>query len=254
MPLEALIFDVDGTFAETEELHRRSFNEAFAAFGLDWFWDKDLYRKLLQVTGGRERLEYFIEHWKPRDGARALARLSEIHADKSARYIAAVNAGALAPRPGIRRLIEEARASGLRLAISTTSVPGNVEALLATALGREARTWFTEIAAGDIVAEKKPAPDIYLYVLNKLGCPADSVVVFEDSQNGLEAGVAAGLPVVVAPSAYLADDDFGLAASVVSDLGEPDKPCHQIAGWRFDKGYVDLDGLRCMLASRRSPI
>jgi beta-phosphoglucomutase-like phosphatase (HAD superfamily) len=250
MPLEALIFDVDGTLAETEELHRQSFNAAFAAFGFDWTWDEDLYRQLLQITGGRERLEYFIDHWeKPGEAERTRARLADLQADKSARYIASVKAGALVPRPGVRRLITEAHAARVKLAIATTSLLPNVEALLRVMLGPEAPSWFTIIAAGDVVPRKKPAPDVYLYVLKRLGCPAKEAVVFEDSSNGLEAAAAAGLATVVTPSRYLVADEFSRATSLVSDLGEPEHPHRHMAGWRFEKGFVDLEGLREMVAS-----
>ncbi len=250
MPLEALIFDVDGTLAETEEVHRRAFNETFAAFGLGWVWDRELYRKLLQVTGGKERLEAYIASWRAPGGDRALARLAEIQADKSERYIAHVNAGAAVPRPGVCRLIREARAEAVKLAIATTSMPMNVEALLRKMLGDDAPSWFEVIAAGDDVAAKKPAPDIYLLALKKLGCAATSAVAFEDSRNGVEAATAAGLATVATPSAYLTGDDFSRATSVVSDLGEPGRPFHPVGGWRFPKDYVDLGGLRD-LASRR---
>lgn len=250
MPLEALIFDVDGTLAETEEMHRRAFNETFAAFGLGWVWDKDLYRKLLQFTGGKERLESYIALWHPPDGERARARLAEIQADKSQRYIASVAAGSVTPRPGICRLIREAHAQGVKLAIATTSLPMNVEALLRSMLGDDAPSWFAVIAAGDDVAAKKPAPDIYLLALEKLGCPAASAVAFEDSRNGVEAAAAAGLVTVATPSTYLNDDDLSRATSILGDLGEPNQPSHLIDGWRFPRGYVDLDGLRDLLSRR----
>ena len=127
MPLEALIFDVDGTLAETEEAHRRSFNEAFAAFGVDWSWDRELYRELLQVTGGKERLQHYIEDWKPRGSEVALARFAEIYEETSVRYAALVRAGAAPARPGIRRLITEAHERGVRLAIATTSLRESVD-------------------------------------------------------------------------------------------------------------------------------
>ncbi len=251
MPLEALIFDVDGTLAETEEAHRRSFNEAFAAFGLDWAWDKELYRELLQVTGGKERLQHYIELWKPRGSEVVLARFAEIYEAKSARYAALVKAGATPPRLGVRRLITEAHERGVRLAIATTSLPGSVEAVLRAMFGEEGPSWFAVIAAGDAVAHKKPAPDIYRFALERLECGAGSCVAIEDSENGVKAARAAGLPVIAAPSYYLRGDDFSLATSVLSDLGEPDRPCHQIAGLRFDRDYVDIDGLNEWLSKQQ---
>jgi HAD superfamily hydrolase (TIGR01509 family) len=243
MPLEALIFDVDGTLAETEEMHRRAFNDTFEALRLGWVWSPDIYRQLLQITGSRERLEYFVKVWNPPRADWALAHLTEIQTERAARYVDFVNSGAILPRPGICRLVREAHARRILLAIATTSLPANVAALLRKMLEADAPSWFQVIAAGDVVPAKKPAPDVYLYVLRKLGCAASASVAFEDSHNGVEAAAAAGITTIATPSAYLTEDDFTRATSVVSDLGEPGQPLRPIRGWRFPKGYVDLDGL-----------
>ncbi|MGH6823963.1 MAG: HAD-IA family hydrolase [Methylocella sp.] len=251
MPLEALIFDVDGTLAETEEAHRQSFNEAFAACGLAWSWDKALYRKLLQVTGGKERLRHYIDAWKPPASEAALARFAEIYEEKSARYAALVKSGAAPARPGVRRLITEAHERDVRLAIATTSLRGSVDLILRAMFGEEGPSWFAVIAAGDVVAHKKPAPDVYRFALDKLGCGPGSCVAIEDSENGVKAARAAGLPVLAAPSYYMKGDDFSLATSVLTDLGEPDHPCRQIGGLSFDRDYVDIDGLNAWLSKQQ---
>jgi HAD superfamily hydrolase (TIGR01509 family) len=247
MPLEALIFDVDGTFAETEETHRLTFNEAFRAAGLDWNWTPELYRDLLQITGGKERILHYIEAYRPLGGEAARGRIAAMHADKAVRYAAAVANGALKPRRGIARLVREAHAAGVRLAIATTSTPGSVEAMLRAFFGADASILFDVIAAGDIVANKKPAPDVYLYALEKLGLSASACVAFEDSHKGLLAARAAGLTVIVTPSFYLSADDYSAATSVVSDLGEPEAPYRFIAGAHVGQGYVDIAGLRDMI-------
>ena len=251
MPLEALIFDVDGTLAETEEAHRQSFNEAFAAFGVDWIWDKELYRELLQVTGGKERLQHYIDAWKPRGSEAVLTRFAEIYDETSVRYAALVKAGGAPARPGVRRLITEAHERGVRLAIATTSLRESVDVVLRALFGEEGPSWFAAIAAGDVVARKKPAPDVYCFVLETLGCAPGSSVAIEDSKNGIKAARAAGLPVLAAPSYYLKGDDFSLATGVLSDLGEPDRPCRQIGGLRFDRDYVDIDGLNAWLSKQQ---
>jgi HAD superfamily hydrolase (TIGR01509 family) len=251
MLLEALIFDVDGTLAETEEAHGQSFNEAFAAFGLDWTWDKNLYRELLQVTGGKERLQYYIDNWKPPDSEIARARFAEIYELSLAKYGTLVNAGATPARPGVRRLITEAHDRGVRLAIATTSARGSVDALLHKILGDAGSSWFAVVAAGDSVEHKKPAPDAYHFALEKLKCDPRFCVAIEDSQNGVKAAKAAGLPVIAAPSYYLLDDDFSLATSVLTNLGEPDRPCRQLAGLRFDEDYVNIDGLNAWLSKQQ---
>lgn len=251
MPLEALIFDVDGTLAETEEAHRQAFNEAFAVFGVHWSWDQELYRRLLQVTGGKERLQHYIDAWKPRGSEGAAARFAEIYEEASARYAALVNSGAAPARLGVRRLIAEARERGVRLAIATTSLRESVDVVLRAMLGEDGPSWFAVIAAGDVVAHKKPAPDVYRFALDTLGCDPGSCVAIEDSENGVKAAIAAGLPVLAAPSYYLKGDDFSLATSVLTGLGEPDRPFHHIAGLRFDRDYVDIDGLNAWLSRQQ---
>jgi HAD superfamily hydrolase (TIGR01509 family) len=251
MLLKALIFDVDGTLAETEEAHRRSFNDAFAAFGLDWNWDEELYRKLLQVTGGKERLRHYIDASKPPARPVAHSSFAEIYEEASARYAAMVESGAVRARPGIRRLIAEAHERGVRLAIATTSLEDSVITLLRTILGEDGPAKFAVIAAGGAVRNKKPAPDIYFLVLERLGCEPESCVAIEDSTNGTRAARAAGLHVLASPSYYLRGDDFSLANSVLSDLGEPDTPCRQIAGLSFYRDYVDIDGLNAWLGKQQ---
>ena len=247
MKLEALIFDVDGTLAETEELHRQSFNATFEQFKLDWHWDPELYAKLLQTTGGKERIVSYVTDYKP-DQAAVLDKLAAMHRTKTKSYLDLLAKGALMLRPGIERLVDEARERGIKLAIATTSNPANVKALLRSTLGDDSPNWFA-IAAGDVVPHKKPSPAVYFEALESLAVGPGHAVAFEDSYNGLQAALAAGLPVVATPSLYLAGEDFAGARSVISTLGEPEKPFTHIAGATFPRSYVDLDGLQGLLDS-----
>lgn len=215
MSLRALIFDVDGTLAETEEAHRAAFNAAFAAAGLDWHWSVADYGRLLTTTGGKERMARWREE---RGGGPSDAAIAALHRDKTARYAALMAGGGLQARPGVRTLVAAARAAGLRLAVATTTSPGNVEALAQALWGRAAGEMFDVIAAGDEVAAKKPAPDVYLLALERLGLPAGAALAFEDSRNGVLSARAAGLRVVVTPSAYTAGEDFAGAEVVLDDL------------------------------------
>ena len=241
MPLEALIFDVDGTLAETEEWHRHAFNAAFDAAGLGWHWDQALYGKLLEVTGGKER----IRHHAARRGETVdAATVARLHADKTARYVASVEAGAIALRPGVARLLHEARAAGLRLAVATTTSPENVSALLRTTLGAGADGLFECIGAGDMVAAKKPAPDIYRFVLDQMGLSPGCCIAFEDTPNGLRAALGAGIATVVTTSLYGGTDGFEGALLVVDGLGEAGAPCRVLRGAALAGPALQVSDLR----------
>lgn len=222
MSLAALLFDVDGTLADTEEAHRRAFNAAFAEHGLAWEWTESEYARLLQVTGGAERIAHFIDRLGSPAARRAELqdRVSALHRSKTRRYGELVAGGAAPLRAGVERLLAEARGAGLKLAIATTTTRANVEALLASALGGRSLEWFDVLACGDSVAHKKPAPDVYLFALGRLGVDASRCAAFEDSANGLAAAKAAGLYTVVTPTRWTAKEDLTSADRRVGDLSE----------------------------------
>lgn len=245
--LQCLIFDVDGTLANTErDGHRVAFNRGFQTAGLDWHWSVDFYGELLTVSGGKERLKYFLRQYLPefKPNGDLNDFVAHLHQLKTKHYLELLNSGAIGLRPGTKRLIESARAAGITLAIATTTSLPNVIALLEKYLDLD---WFAVIAAGDIVPAKKPAPDIYHYVIKRLELDADSVVVVEDSDNGLASAIAAGLTTVVTVNNYTEQQDFSQAALVLSDLGEPEQPCRVIQG-NLAGNYLDLVALRSILS------
>jgi HAD superfamily hydrolase (TIGR01509 family) len=229
MTLAAFIFDVDGTLADTErDGHRVAFNQSFAEAGLDWDWNEGLYGTLLAVTGGKERMRYYLDRYRP-DWERPAdldGLISQLHAAKTRHYTKLLAQGGIPLRPGVARLLDEARAAGIRLAIATTTTPENVTVLLEHALSPEAVAWFEVIAAGDVVPAKKPAPDIYHYALNKLGLVPEACLAFEDSENGLRAAHDAGLRTVITVNDYTRDQNFADAVLVLDQLGEPQHPFH----------------------------
>ena len=247
MSLEALIFDVDGTLADTErDGHRVAFNAAFRDFGLDWDWDVALYGKLLAVTGGKERIKHYVatcnvDYVKPLDFDDLVIAL---HQAKTRHYTEMLSMGGIPLRTGVKRLLNEAREDGLRLAIATTTTPANVTALLRHSLAEDAESWFEVIAAGDIVAAKKPAADIYLWALQALNLPASACMAFEDSENGIRSSLGAGLKTLVTVNDYTREHHFAGALTVLSDLGEAGKPFQVFSGHGCGREYVDLGLLR----------
>jgi HAD superfamily hydrolase (TIGR01509 family) len=222
-PLHALVFDVDGTLADTERTHLAAFNHAFAEAGLDWHWDESLYTELLAISGGKERI---LHYWRSTcadvlevAGAAVADTVQRLHEIKTAAYEAMVNDGAVQLRPGVLHLIEQAQRRGLALAIATTTSPVNVAALLRRAIGPDWRLQFSVVADASTAPVKKPHPQVYLQVLHAMKLPASACLAFEDSANGLRAATAAGIATVVTPTAFTRDHDFSGALRVLSDLG-----------------------------------
>ena len=249
--LKAFIFDVDGTLADTErDGHRVAFNEAFREAGLDWDWSVELYGELLAVTGGKERIRYFIDSFlqdftPPEDLDGFIAGL---HQSKTRHYLDLLQAGKIPLRPGVERLLKEARDAGLTLAIATTTTPANVVYLLESTLGRESIEWFAVIAAGDVVPAKKPSPDIFHYAMAHLGLSAAQCVAFEDSENGIQASMGAGLKTIITVNGYTRDQDFNEALLVVDHMGEPDMPFEVLQGDAKGGTHLDVELVRHLVA------
>ncbi len=246
--LKALLFDVDGTLADTErDGHRPAFNAAFREFGLDWDWDVARYGELLAVTGGKERMRYYVERFrpdysKPSDFEDLIVAL---HKAKTRHYTELLAGGGIPLRPGVERLLREARTAGLILGVATTTTPENVTALLRHSLAEDGGDWFAVIAAGDIVPAKKPAPDIYVWAMRQLGLRPEECLAFEDSENGLRASLGAGIQTVVTINDYTRDHDFSGALAVLSDLGGEGAPYQRLdAAGAGERGLVDVACLR----------
>jgi HAD superfamily hydrolase (TIGR01509 family) len=246
--LRAIILDMDGTLCESEEVHRRAFNRAFAEVGLTWDWDRDLYGRLLRVKGGVDRLKHYMETLAdPRPAGDLDAQARELHGRKTGIFKQLVAEG-VPPRPGVVRLMDEARDAGIRLALVTSASVPTATALVQGTLGADGLAAFAAVCTGDKVAHNKPAPDLYRMALKELGLPPEACIAIEDDRAGLASATGAGVAVVATPSGYSAGEDFSGARAVVSDLGNPGRPCRAIAGPAPPDGVVDVAWLGKVLA------
>jgi beta-phosphoglucomutase-like phosphatase (HAD superfamily) len=246
MALEAIIFDVDGTLANTEhDGHLKAFNEAFDFYGLDWYWDNELYAELLSVSGGKERLAYYIKKYNP-DLKMPLSslKIAEIHRKKTDIFISKIADGEISLRTGVERLINEAMDENLRLGIATTTSFENVSAILKSSLGKDGLKNFEIIGAGDVVKNKKPSPEIYNYVLEKMNLSPRDCIAIEDSEIGFNSSTASGLKTVVTLSEYTMSKNFTGALVVLDHLGEEDEPFQIVNGIPTNHTMVSVNYLK----------
>jgi len=251
MKLQALVFDVDGTLADTEETHRQAFNHAFVRFGLGWDWTPARYRQLLAISGGHERILHYIEKLPLAESEkrRLFAIVPSIHAEKTRLYTELIADGRCPLRPGVQRLIDEASEAGVALAIASTTTGANVDALLTRHLGARGRARFRAIACAAHVARKKPAPDVYRLVVAMLGRSAVECAAFEDSRNGILAAKACGIFTVVTPTPWTEGSDFSEADLVLPHLGCAELPLPHPFSNELRAPWLRLDELERRIAA-----
>jgi HAD superfamily hydrolase (TIGR01509 family) len=252
----ALVFDCDGVLADTERFgHLPAFNQTFEEFGLPVQWSEEEYGRRLRIGGGKERMAslltpgFIAAAGLPADADAQRDLVARWHARKTAIYTGMVATGAIAARPGIARIIDAALTAGWILAVASTSAEASVRAILEHVAGADAAR-FSAVLAGDVVAHKKPAPDIYLLALERLGVSSADVLVIEDSGNGAEAASAAGLTCVVTVNGYTREEAFPDAALVLDSLGDPGLPAVEVLADRSAArpgAFVSLDDLAACL-------
>lgn len=250
LKLKAIIFDMDGTLANTEEIHRLAFNAAFEEFSLPIHWSEQHYAKLLAISGGKERIYRYLKDNKlsEQDNLREFA--GTVHARKSEIYREMLVDGRLKLRNGVKRLINDAIDNKIRMGIATSSSRANVETLITTTLGRAGLKLFESIVSCDLIGDQKPSPAVYQYALAELGMAPENCVAIEDTYNGNEAAKAAGLKCVITTHNFTTDSDFTGAALVLDQLGEPDSPFIQTAGPKQSRSYVDITMLDSLLVAQ----
>ena len=248
--LKALLFDVDGTLADTEvDGHRVAFNRAFAEAGLDWDWTIPVYGELLSVTGGKERITYYVNDFLtnftlPTGDPDLATFAAKLHKRKTFFYLEMLQQGMIPLRTGVERLLKEAREAGLRMGIATTTTPANVTYLLTATLGKESIDWFEVIAAGDVVPAKKPAADIFEYAMQEMGITADETLAFEDSGNGFLSSSGAGLKTVITVNEYTKGYDFSGACIVLDQMGDENNAFEVLSGDADTHTFVNVEMLK----------
>lgn len=246
--LKAIIFDMDGTLADTEDLHRQAFNLAFREHACPLNWSRLEYKQLLSISGGRERIYHCLKQAGVAD-TELQRTVDAVHQTKSTLYRQILVSDVIELRPGIRRLVQECRAAGLKLAIATSSSTDNVNTLLRRTFGSAGNDFFPVVVTCDLVTDKKPSPAVYIYALSELGLEAENCISIEDTSNGNLAALAAGINTVITTHPLTMDNDFTGASLVLNHLGEPDKPFKVAAGAAYGRHYVDLDLLRMIHAA-----
>lgn len=250
--LKALIFDMDGTLANTEEIHRLAFNHAFRDYHLDIEWSEEEYKDLLSISGGKRRIYAYLKEMDVDipDDLRAYAK--KIHLRKSSIYREMLSDGKLELRTGVQRLIESAADEGLRLGIATSSSRANVEKLLYTTLGADSISMFDSISCSDMIADQKPMPALYLFALAEIGVAPEACMAFEDSYNGNCSALRAGIKTLITVHNFTVKNDFSGASLVVDSLGEVDEPFQVLQGNSYGHEYVDIRLIRALVSEHSS--
>ena len=251
MKLTGIIFDVDGTIADTEEYHRQAFNRAFEDFELEWHWTPDTYRNILHISGGKERFRHCLglDEQLSKSINDKNQFIIDLHACKSEHYRTFLSDGAIKPRPGIKRLVDEARAANIQLGIATSSSTANFYTLVEQIFDIAPEKIFDTIVTSDHIVDKKPCPAVYQCAIASLGLNAEECVAIEDTENGNLAALNAGMKSIITTHAYTIDNNFNGASLVLNNLGESDMSFEVQQGYVMDKTMVDIELLQNIVTS-----
>ncbi len=237
--LEALIFDVDGTLADTEEAHRLAFNQSFKHFKLNWFWSKSEYWTLLKISGGKERIKYYSLSIR-KENVLSNSLINEIHNYKNLIYQSSLEEKKIKLRPGINQLIADLHKNKIKIGIATSSSFNNINKLLTICMNKYWRDAFNAIETSDSTPTKKPDPSVYKNIISKLNIDPKCSIAIEDTPNGLRAASCAGLKTIVTVHEMTKNLDFPEAVLVVDSVGTPQRPFKLIGGKNFGFDYVSV--------------
>ncbi len=248
MDIQAIIFDVDGTVAETADLHRAAYNRAFQEHGLSWHWDREIYSQLVPVEFTLSKLRLFASAVRQsgRGHAPSATELAQIAALKARAYCHLLRQGRARLRPGVARLMKEAQHAGMALGAVSTSTRAETQALLSVTLGFHGMGWFSSLKTAENANIYAPERSLYQAVLDDFCIDGARAVAIDDSASGAEGSARCGLSCVITPSLYTASNRFNPDALVLSDLGEPAAPFTEISGELDGYSYVTPTLIRAM--------
>ncbi|HIP23000.1 MAG TPA: hypothetical protein EYG79_05315 [Rhodobacteraceae bacterium] len=252
MGLQALIFDVDGTVAETADLHRAAFNRAFAEHGLSWHWDREIFSQLAPVEFSLPKLRLFSVAMR-RSGQGNVpphSELAKLAKRKAQFFCQLVREGAAHLRPGVARLMQEALHEGLSIGAVSTSSRAETQALLIAVLGFHNLHWITSLKTAEDAHVPAAERSLYKAVLDDFDIVGRRAFAIDDSASGALAATRNGIPVLAAPSMYTASNRFECATLTLSDLGQPAEPFTVISGKAFGHPYVSPALLRQLSAQK----
>ncbi len=241
-PLEAVVFDVDGTLAETERHgHRVAFNKAFAQEGFSYSWSDELYRELVKTTGGDRRIARYLTEYEDFDPEEARAVATRLHPIKTQLFVDTILAGEVPGRAGVYRFIKSIQQAGFRTAVATTGTHSWVNPLVKHLSEVGGFEPFEVVVTGNDVENLKPAPDLFQEALRRLGLEPDQVVMVEDSKNGVRSAMATGGPCLAVKGEYASTESLEGADLVVDSYGDEGAPLTVLSNPRGLRGRFDVD-------------
>lgn len=249
MSLKAIVFDLDGTLAETDEIQRNAFNAAFREAGVSWIWAPAAWARLRRVVQDADKIELFAQHNELK--APSAGAVAEILALKSRIELSLLESGGASLRPGVARLITEARLSGVKLAICARSGRTALDFLLFNRFGPDGLDWFDVIVTADDFDEIPTPLQAYAKLTSRLKVDPNSCIAIEDDQDGVDAAALSGFRVIATPGLYTGLGDFSRASLVVSDLGRPSDPFEVIQGNLMHASFVSVPVLLDWMGTAR---
>ena len=199
---KALLFGSIGSIVETSEIQRKSFNEAFKKYGLEWNWTKLEYINLLSRSGGKDRISRYAKKKKNVVDSAYLRNL------KTKIFNNYLKKNQLKLRPGVKNLISICKKNKIKIAFVSSTSSNNINAILYSLRNSINKRDFNFIGNAKLVKRLKPNPDIYLLSLKKLKLKANDCVAIEDTQESLNSARQAKLKCIIFPGKFHSSKKF----------------------------------------------